>query len=325
MLRVGTDCSGMEAPIQALVNLGILHTHKFSCDVDPLCGQTIGANFDPEMLLVGPACDIMRRDVAAVPSVDLYVCGFPCQPFSKLGGRRGFVDPRGSVFFGCLQYIRHHSPKYFVLENVKTLLTIDNGQTWRTIMSMLRAVPGYEVSHAVMNTKDYGIPQSRRRLYIVGMRDVERAFEFPPPIPLTCSPSDFVEEVEARVDQAVANEPRGSQRARALRLTPLLERRGATFVDVLQYRSGSRIPARGFPLATCILCTSYVWCVPKRRWATKEELLSLQGFPTSMHIPLPHHKFRKQIGNAMSVNILEHILAKMLLGTVGPNRGGPYQ
>lgn len=306
-IRVGTDCSGIEAPIQALKNLGIPHDHVFSTDTNVLCGETIRANFSPRRLSIGPEADITLRNADDVEPVDLYVCGFPCQPFSKTGHRLGMDDPRGTVFYGCVAYIRAHRPKHYVLENVKTLMTIDEGRTWEHILSLLREVPGYHVSHKIMDTKDYGIPQSRRRVYIVGVRDEEEAFVFPDPIQTPSPrPEDFVQD-----DAPEDDEERGSQLQNALRLSPVLEERGSVFVDILQYRTPKRVPARGFPHATCILCTSYVWCVPKRRWASQEELLSLQGFPVDMTIPIPHHRFRKQIGNAMSVNVLEHIFASL--------------
>ena len=326
-MRVGTDCSGIDAPIQALRNLGISHDHIFSTDRDPLCGETIRANFQPRCLTVGPEADITRRDPAHVESVDLYVCGFPCQPFSKLGGRLGFEDPRGTVFFGCLEYIRTHRPKHYVLENVKTLLTIDEGRTWNHILNLLNAVGGYQVSHQIMDTKDYGIPQSRRRLYIIGVRrddPDEPLFSFPPPLALGSSPLDYVVHDPTQLDRDIVDEARGSQRDTALSLTPLLTARGSVFVDILQYRSESRIPLRGFPHATCLLCTSYVWCTPESRWAAPQELLSLQGFPTDFVIPIGHHKFRKQIGNAMSVNVLEHLFATLFHVPRPTAPVGPY-
>jgi DNA (cytosine-5)-methyltransferase 1 len=174
-----------------------------------------------------------------------------------------------------------------------------------------------------MDTKDYGVPQSRRRVYIVGVRDDAgdgAPFAFPQPVVPCRGVADFVERAPA---DGVAYERRGAQKDNAMALTPVLEGRGAVFVDVLQYRSVSRIPVRGFRYATCILCTSYVWCVPQRRWATERELLSLQGFPVNFQVPIPHHKFRRQIGNAMSVNVLEHIFAKLLHLPTPPVRG-PY-
>lgn len=304
MLKVGTDCSGMEAPIQALKNLNIPFVHEFSSEIDEMCLQTIMANTSPTSIYRG---DITKRDNTSMPSVDLYVCGFPCQPFSIAGHKRGFDDLRGTVFFGCFDYIQSHRPKYFVLENVRALLSNDEGKTWDTIWGTLRTLPGYSVNWTILNTKDYGVPQSRKRLYIVGIRDSSESFQFPEPCKECPSQVSLVDES----DQSEP-EPRGTFASRAKDLSETLRTRGACFVDILQYRTPNRVPLRGFMYATCLLCTSYVWCTPMMRWANEKELLRLQGYPDNYKIVVPHSIFRKQIGNTMSVNVLEAIFAKLL-------------
>ena len=162
-IRVGTDCSGIDAPLQALKNLGVPFHHVFSSDIDATCRATIEANASPDILYGRDTADgdITRRDNAQTPEVDLYVCGFPCQPFSKVGMKRGLEDARGTVFFGCADYIRTKRPKFFVLENVKQLLSNDNGHTWAVVHGTLMDIPGYAVSWSILNTRDHGVPQSR--------------------------------------------------------------------------------------------------------------------------------------------------------------------
>ena len=125
-LRVGTDCSGIEAPIQALMQMNIPFKHVFSSDIDKYCIKSIKANYEPEIIFGDkdgsfPEGDITKRNIDNVPDIDLYVCGFPCQPFSMAGERKGFEDRRGNVFFSCLEVIEKKQPKYFILENVKGL------------------------------------------------------------------------------------------------------------------------------------------------------------------------------------------------------------
>jgi DNA-cytosine methyltransferase len=183
MLRVGTDCSGIEAPIQALINLKIPFTHVFCSDIDKYVIQSIKANYKPKIIFGDkdgpfPDGDITKRKLKDVPDIDLYVCGFPCQPFSQAGDRQGFEDKRGNVFFSCLKVIKKKQPKIFILENVKGLLNHDKGETWKVIWSELLKLKKYNVSWKIMNTREYGIPQNRERVYMIGIKKSESKKEF---------------------------------------------------------------------------------------------------------------------------------------------------
>jgi DNA (cytosine-5)-methyltransferase 1 len=183
ILRVGTDCSGIEAPIQALIQMNIPFKHVFCSDIDKYCIQSIKANYNPEIIFGDkdgdfPEGDITKRDINDVPDIDLYICGFPCQPFSMAGERKGFNDKRGNVFFNCLELIERKQPKYFILENVKGLISHDKKNTWKVICDELLKLEkyGYIVKWKILNTKDYGIPQNRERIFIVGNKE---DFEWP--------------------------------------------------------------------------------------------------------------------------------------------------
>ena len=118
---------------------------------------------------------------------DIYVAGFPCQPFSLQGRQQGFRDAkgRGKIFFYVRDYIAANKPKIFVLENVKGLISVRNGNPFRKILKTLGAIGAYNIHHAVLNTQDHGVPQFRPRLYIIGIRkDVDKGtFSFPESIP----------------------------------------------------------------------------------------------------------------------------------------------
>ena len=170
----------MEAPIQALRNIGVPFRHNFSSDICPKVRKTISCNNEPEILYT----DMLTRDIGECPRTDVYITGFPCQPFSAAGKQQGFEDTkgRGKIFFSVLEYIKVKNPKIFILENVKGLVTLEKGMYCKTIMRMLRSVvahkdsniafkgPLYEVEYRIMNTKDQGIAQSRARWYCVGLR-----------------------------------------------------------------------------------------------------------------------------------------------------------
>ena len=139
-ITVGTDCSGLDTPILALRNLRINFRHVFSSNRDPQAQASIMHNCAPERFYE----DLTQRDQAAVGHVDLYVAGFPCQPFSAAGKQQGFRDAagRGTIFFHIYEYITLNLPTVFILENVKGITTIQNGVYHRQILDMLTNIEG---------------------------------------------------------------------------------------------------------------------------------------------------------------------------------------
>jgi DNA-cytosine methyltransferase len=137
-LNIGTDCSGLEAPLFALRNIGVNHRLKFSCDNDPEVRKNHEANFTPEVFYP----DIKTRQTSDMPTVDIYVAGFPCQPFSEAGKKEGFEDSkgRGTIFYRILEYIQEKIPKVFILENVKGIIKRDQGKLLKKIMKLLNKV-----------------------------------------------------------------------------------------------------------------------------------------------------------------------------------------
>jgi len=116
-----------------------------------------------------------------LPSFDLLFAGFPCQSFSSMGKQKGFEDERGALFFDIAAILHSIKPKYFILENVKRLLTIDNKKTFRTIISILQN-ENYDVSWWLLDSKDYGVPQTRRRIFIYGsLKKNKSNFPIDPP------------------------------------------------------------------------------------------------------------------------------------------------
>jgi len=144
-LRVGTDCSGIDAPIHALKLMNVPFQYEFASDIDKAAKTSINCNHQPRMFFD----DIMTRDHTRLPKLDLYCAGFPCQSFSTLGKRQGFDDTknRGTVFFHCYETIKNTQPKMFVLENVKGLLSHDKGKTFKTIMDYLSRLKGYFIHY----------------------------------------------------------------------------------------------------------------------------------------------------------------------------------
>jgi DNA (cytosine-5)-methyltransferase 1 len=301
-LRVGTDCSGIEAPIQALIQLGYPFEHKFSCDNNKHCIQSIVANYKPEIIFgYGKEGDITKRDIQDVPDIDLYICGFPCQPFSVAGDRKGMLDIRGNVFYGCIKVIDKKLPKFFILENVSGLLSARKGKDWIEILKTLRTLEddhGYNISWKIINTKDYGIPQNRKRLYIVGRLDGKQ-FEWPKPIGSGAPLSTYVDRQDTKKDKP------------SVRQQKILNRmNGQQFINISfgqnTYREANKI-------APCLLADSIHWCVPMGRQANVKELLKLQGFPTDFKQVVSTRQLKKQIGNSMSVNVLKALIKELTM------------
>jgi len=136
----------------------------FSSEWDKYCKKTYEANFGEV-----PEGDITKIDEKDIPDHDVLVGGFPCQAFSIAGKRGGFQDTRGTLFFDIARILKRKKPKAFLLENVGGLVTHDGGRTIETILNTLKRL-NYEVYHKVLDSSDFGVPQKRRRIYIVGFR-----------------------------------------------------------------------------------------------------------------------------------------------------------
>ena len=133
MIKIGTFFSGIGSPEQALLNLDVEHEVTFACEIDKYARETYLKNFNPKNMYE----DITKLDMKDLDPVDLLVFGFPCQAFSLAGRRGGFDDTRGTLFYDALRYLREHKPRYFIGENVKGLLSHDNGKTFRTILVII--------------------------------------------------------------------------------------------------------------------------------------------------------------------------------------------
>jgi len=205
-MKIGTDFSGIGSPEMALKLLNIEHEQVFACEIDKYARKSFEAiHGNPQTFYK----DITKRDHSEIPQLDLYVAGFPCQAFSMAGKRKGFDDVRGTLFFNVAEFIKINQPKCFILENVKGLLSHDGGKTFQTIISLLTDnggtangqifIPyfedglGYHVYYKVLNTKDYGIPQNRERIFIVGFKEF-REFSFPKPFTLELRLKDMLQD-----------------------------------------------------------------------------------------------------------------------------------
>lgn len=181
MIKVGSDFSGVGAFNQALMRLGIKYDEVFACDMDKYARETFIHNYgEPKYY----PKDVYEREIPK-ESLDIYMTSPPCQAFSLAGKRLGKDDKRGVLFFNSQEFIKKNKPRYFIFENVKGLLSDDNGNTFKEWVNMLggKSVNGlpvlfayedsvpYHIYYKVINAKKYGVPQNRERVFIIGIRD----------------------------------------------------------------------------------------------------------------------------------------------------------
>lgn len=205
MIKVGSDFSGVGAFNQALKRLGIEYKEIFACDMDKYARQTFIHNYgEPEYY----PTNVYDRAIPTEP-LDIYMTSPPCQAFSLAGKRLGKEDKRGILFFNSYEFIQTNKPRYFIFENVKGLLSDDGGKTFSEWVNMLggKSVNGnpvifpyeesvpYHIYWKVLNAKDYGVPQNRERVFIIGIRDDEdNNFNFPKEEYLTKRLKDVLED-----------------------------------------------------------------------------------------------------------------------------------
>ena len=152
------------------------HTCVFACEIDKTLRDIYWKNFT-----IMPAGDIRELDLDDIPSHDILCAGFPCQPFSKAGSQEGLEDPElGALYRYILRILKHHQPRYFILENVPNLQRHNDGKTWSKLERLFRAA-GYHVDAKRLSPHKFGIPQIRERMYIVGSIQPLNGFSWPEP------------------------------------------------------------------------------------------------------------------------------------------------
>lgn len=143
----------------------------YSCEIDPKCQEVYFNNFSDK-----PAGDIRKIDINSIPEFDVLTAGFPCQPFSICGKRKGFQDTRGTLFFRICEIIAAKKPPVILLENVKHLMYQDKGRTLKVILYSLEDL-GYKVNYSLLNSKDFGVPQNRERIIIIATKNKQFNFD----------------------------------------------------------------------------------------------------------------------------------------------------
>lgn len=289
----------------------------FSSDIDEAVRKVYKDNFGDY-----PSGDITKINEKDIPDFDILCGGFPCQSFSIAGKRLGFEDVRGTMFFEVARIIKEKKPKAFILENVKGLTNHDNGQTLKVILEVLDNL-GYDFVYKVVNSADYGIPQSRERWYCVGVRkDLNIGIKLENIFPLNnkifSSFDDVIDNNEEYSDYSCSEicmkniesfkhkvKDKSSKYTLAYEIRP----------SRCQFRSNGISPCLTAKMGTGGNNVPVI--VELNRRLTEKECLKLMGFPNNYKIG-KGSKAYKQIGNSVVVPILE-VIAKNLIELLKKN------
>ncbi len=276
---------------------GITPVCEFSSDIDPDAQRAYHANFG-EL----PAGDITQIAAEDIPSHDILFAGFPCQPFSICGEGKGFADTRGTLFFDIARILAVQKPQAFVLENVKRLRGHNEGKTLARILETLREL-GYYTDYRVLNALDFGVPQKRERIFIVGFR---QAVDFV--WPAETLPMTPLAEI---LDPSPADFYRASDKIRENRQAKRLNKPKHQEPTIWHENKAGNVSAYPYSCALRAGASYNYLLVDGERRLTEREMLRLQGFPDSYQIACNYQATRKQAGNSVAVPCVAAVLREV--------------
>jgi DNA (cytosine-5)-methyltransferase 1 len=270
----------------------------FAADWDTDAQKMYMANFGDF-----PAGDITKIIPATIPDHDILLAGFPCQPFSIIGQGKGFDDSRGTLFFHIEEILKTKQPDAFLLENVKQLKTHDRGRTFQIINERLHEL-GYYLHSKVLNALDFGLPQKRERLFIVGFRH-NLQFEFPEVRSQITTLSDILES-EDRIDPKLfASRDIVNKRLAKIKQPPF-------YPSIWHENKGGNISILPFSCALRSGASYNYLLVNGNRRLTPREMLRLQGFPEDFKIVGTCGVIRKLAGNTVAVPVVTAIAGEII-------------
>ncbi len=275
----------------------------FSSEINEDACKTYEANFNER-----PNGDIRKISAEEIPDFDILLGGFPCQAFSVIGKRDGFDnETSGTLFFEIERIIKAKRPLAFMLENVRNLTSHNGGKTFRIVTDHLKRL-GYYVHSKILNALDYGLPQKRERIIIVGFSE-NVFFKFPAPLIHRKTLKEILQTDVPR--RYYVNENIHDSRLARLKIKnfpkPYISHENISkSVTPHEYCSALRAEASA----------NYILINDERR-PTERELLRLQGFPEDFKIVVPYSKLRRQCGNSVAVPMIEAVAREMIISLYG--------
>lgn len=292
----------------------------FASEWDLYAQQTYRANFETPAEIYG---DITKIDERDVPDFDICLAGFPCQAFSIAGRKQGFKDDykgmsRGTLFFDVVRICDFHKPKVIFCENVKGLKIHDKGQTFEVILGAFRDM-GYTPLYKILNSRDYGVPQNRERIYVVAFRnDIDcSAFQFPQPINSKTKLSDVIEKNPVSVKYYLSDVYLETLRKHRARHEAAGHGFGYEIKDLGGVSSalvcGGMGRERNLIIDNRLTDFTPITHIKGEvnregvRKMTPREWARLQGFPDDFKLVLSDTHLYKQFGNSVTVPVIEAI------------------
>jgi len=280
---------------QAAVQLG--GKCVFASEIDVEARRAYSANYN-----LRPHGDITTVSTDDIPDHDALFAGFPCQPFSIIGSRLGFDDIRGTLFFEIARILEKKRPRVFVLENVKQLKTHNDGKTLATIIQTLENLD-YYVKWKILNALDYGLPQKRERIIIVGFIDKNVNFEFPQKQEMR--KLETILEPDKNVDPKFFASEYITKKRRERHVSK-------HYPSIWHENKGGNISSYPYSCALRAGASHNYLLVNGTRRLTPREMLRLQGFSDDFKIVCTDSQTRKQAGNAVPVDMIAAVLKKVL-------------
>lgn len=273
----------------------------FSSEWDKFAQQTYYENFN-EM----PLGDITKIDASDVPNHDLLLAGFPCQPFSNIGKREGFNhETQGTLFFDVLRILEHHQPDMFLLENVTGLLTMQQGETMRIILDNLRSA-GYNVFYSVLDAQNFGIPQRRRRVIIVGFKKSLNINSFALPE----SNSKETPNIGSIVEKTA---PEGYTISKKLQKNYLFKKDdGKPQIINSNSKGVAKTLVASYHKIQRITGTFVEGGETGLRLLSELEIKRLMGFSEDFIIPVSRTQMYRQMGNSVVIPVIEEVANEMI-------------
>lgn len=291
-MKVVSFFSGLGGLDKGFVDMG--YEIIWANDFDKYAVQTYESNFGKHIV----HGDINEIPLEEIPDCDVLIGGFPCQPFSMMGQQKGFEDTRGTLFFRIAEIIndkieRGKKPKAVILENVRSLRTHDNGRTYREIRRILEEELGYKVYCEILNSADYGVPQTRNRTYIVCFANDSAEYKFPEKKELDKTLQDLLEQevnpkyfLSDRILPTILSDGTGGYKAKSEIDLKIARPLCATMAKMHRACQDNYVTQKG-----------------RVRRLTPRECARLQGFEDTFEIPVSDCQAYKQFGNAVTVNV----------------------